>query len=51
MLAFIQGIVTEIANDYIVLNNHGLGWLIYYAHCQELKKRTGCANLYLSCSE
>ena len=38
MLAFIQGIVTEIANDYIVLNNHGLGWLIYYAHCQQLKK-------------
>ncbi|MBW9211908.1 MULTISPECIES: Holliday junction branch migration protein RuvA [Terrabacteria group] len=36
MIAFIQGVITEIGDDYIVINRQGIGWLIYYPHCLEV---------------
>ena len=36
MIAFIQGVITEIGDDYIVINHQGLGWLVYYPHSLEV---------------
>lgn len=36
MIAFIQGLVSEVGLDYIVVNHQGMGWMIYYPHCREV---------------
>ncbi len=37
MIAFIDGIVDSFGADYVVLDNHGMGYKMLYAHTNDLK--------------
>ncbi len=37
MIAFIDGIVDSFGTDYVILDNHGMGYKMFYAHTSDLK--------------